>query len=85
MFLVNEIAVGVFHVDGVYYALGNVCPHAGASLAHGSIEGDVVRCRIHHWGFCLRSGRYIDEHKPSYNARSYRVRIVSDEVQVCVE
>ena len=85
MFWVNEIAAGVFHVEGAYYALRNECPHAGASLAHGLIEGDVVRCRIHHWGFCLRSGSYMDENKPSYNAKSYPVRIVSDEVQVCVE
>jgi nitrite reductase (NADH) small subunit/3-phenylpropionate/trans-cinnamate dioxygenase ferredoxin subunit len=84
IFYVGQIAVGVFHVGGEYYALENDCPHAGASLARGSIEGEVVRCRIHHWGFCLRSGTYIDENKPNYNAKSYPLRIVDDQVQVCV-
>lgn len=85
MFHVDQTAVGVFHVGGEYYALGNSCPHAGASLAHGSIEGELVRCRIHHWGFCLRSGTYVDEDKPRYNAHSYPIRIVDDQIQVCVE
>ena len=65
------------------FALEDRCPHAGASLTLGSIEGDVVRCRIHHWGFCLRDGVYVDEDKHSCNARSFGVRIVNDQIQVC--
>jgi len=84
VFAVGEIMVGVFHVGGKYFALDNQCPHAGASLALGSIEGDVVRCRIHHWGFCLRDGVYVDEDKPNCNARTFPVRIVDDQVQVCI-
>lgn len=82
IFYLNQVAVGVFHVAGEYYALENSCPHAGASLAHGAIEGERVRCRIHHWGFCLRSGTYLDEDKPGYNAKSFSVRVVDDQVQV---
>ena len=85
MFLVEENAIGVFHVGGEYFALDDHSPHAGASLARGSIDGEVIRCRIHHWGFCLRGGKYIDEDKPHFNAKSYAVRIVGDFVQVRVE
>lgn len=82
MFNVDGRMIGLFNVDGEFLAVSNECPHAGASLAHGTIDGDVVSCRIHHWSFCLRSGRYLDEDKPEFNARPYVTRVVNGEVQV---
>ena len=82
MILVNEVAFGVFNVSGVFYAIDDACPHAGASLSHGIVEGDVVRCRIHHWRFCIRDGIYLDEMKPSCNVRTYPIRVVGDQVQI---
>ena len=85
MFVVAGSMIGVFNVDGSFFALANECPHAGASLAHSIVDGDRVSCRIHHWCFSVRDGRYLDEDKPQYNAASFPVRIVGDDVQVAVE
>ena len=82
MFVVNETIIGVFNVGGEFLALNDHCPHAGASLAHGFVLGDVVSCRIHHWRFCIRDGTYLDEEKPKFNARTYAVRMVGEQVQV---
>ena len=82
MFLVNDIPIGVFNVDGEFFALDNRCPHAGASLAHGIVDGDVVACRIHHWRFSIRDGTYLDECRPQFDASCYRVRVVGEEVQI---
>jgi nitrite reductase/ring-hydroxylating ferredoxin subunit len=82
MFVVDEIPVGVFHIDGKFFALHNECPHAGASLAHGLIDGEVVSCRIHHWRFCIRDGTYIDQDRPDHNAKTIPLRVVGNEVQV---
>lgn len=84
MFAVAETRIGVFHIRGIFYALANQCPHAGASLAHGTIEGAAVCCRIHHWRFSLQDGTYLDEDKPQFNVKSFPVRIAGDEVQVAV-
>jgi nitrite reductase (NADH) small subunit/3-phenylpropionate/trans-cinnamate dioxygenase ferredoxin subunit len=85
-FSVGSAMIGVFHVGGHFYALDDRCPHAGASLARGTIADErVVRCRIHHWGFCLGSGEYVDEEKPNCNARTLPVRVVGEDVQVWVE
>ena len=84
MFAVAETMIGVFHVGGRFFALANECPHAGASLAHGFIDGDTVRCRIHHWRFSIRDGTYLDEDKPQCNVRSFLLRIAGNEVQVAV-
>jgi len=82
MFVVEDVPIGIFRVGGEFFALHNECPHAGASLAHGEIENDVVSCRIHHWRFCIRDGTYIDENRPQFNARTFPVRVVDGRVQV---
>lgn len=85
MISVDGQMIGLFNVGGEFLAVSNECPHAGASLAHGTYDGDVVSCRIHHWRFCLRSGRYLDEDKPEFDARSFATRVVDGEVQVSSE
>lgn len=85
LFVVEGTMVGVFHVDGKFYALHNECPHAGASLAHGLVEGETVRCRIHHWRFCIKDGTYLDQDQPKLNAKTIPVRVVGEEVQVLVD
>ncbi len=82
MFVVAGTMLGVFNIEGEFFALANECPHAGASLAHGTIEGATVACRIHHWRFSICEGTYLDEMKPQFNAESYPIRVVGEEVQV---
>ena len=85
LFAVGETMVGVFRLGDEFFALQNECPHAGASLAHGLIDGDTVACRIHHWRFCIRNGTYLDEDRPAYNAPTYTVRIVDEKVQITTD
>lgn len=82
MLVVDDVMVGIFNVDGKLFALDNQCPHEGASLAHGLINGGTVACRIHHWRFRIRDGTYLDEDKPRCNARTFPIRVVGEEVQV---
>ncbi len=84
MFVVGQIAIAVFNVKGEFFALRNECPHAGASLAHGKLEGDVIRCRIHHWGFCVRDGTYVDEEKPTFDAKTIPLRLRDGMIEVAV-
>lgn len=65
--------IGIFNVDGEYFAVGNRCPHEGASLCKGRLtglveasepgsyrysrRGEMVRCPWHGWEFDLRTGR----------------------------
>jgi nitrite reductase (NADH) small subunit len=82
LFIVNEMMIGVFNIGGEFFAIDDACPHAGASLSHGIFEGEIVRCRIHHWRFCVRSGKYLDEQKPRFNVPTHAVRVVGDQVQI---
>jgi nitrite reductase/ring-hydroxylating ferredoxin subunit/uncharacterized membrane protein len=48
---------------GAVYALADVCPHLGCSLAEGSISDDAIVCGCHGSTFALEDGRVI--HGPS--------------------
>ncbi|MFT5522581.1 MAG: 3-phenylpropionate/trans-cinnamate dioxygenase ferredoxin subunit [Pirellulaceae bacterium] len=85
MVAVNDRMIGVYHVNGKFYALANECPHAGASLAHGIIEGDTVSCRIHHWRFSICSGMYLDEETDRYDLGTFEIRVEGDDVSVRTE
>jgi nitrite reductase (NADH) small subunit/3-phenylpropionate/trans-cinnamate dioxygenase ferredoxin subunit len=74
--------VAVFHVDGQFLAIDDVCPHMGASLGAGEVEGGVVTCPWHGWRFRLADGAWADS--PRVRTGWYPVRVVGDEVQVLV-
>src|SRR5579863_3021705 len=46
----------LFHVGGAVRAIENACPHNGASLAHGRLEGSILHCPEHGLRFDLITG-----------------------------
>ena len=69
----SGISLGVFNIVGQFFAVKNVCPHAGAPLCQGSIHathapsdvfafqpdlaGRVLRCPWHGWEFDIVTGK----------------------------
>jgi 3-phenylpropionate/trans-cinnamate dioxygenase ferredoxin component len=49
-------SIVLFHVGGTVRAIENACPHQGASLANGQLEGSVLRCPAHGLRFDLITG-----------------------------
>lgn len=49
-------SIVLFNIDGTIHAIDNSCPHNGASLASGQLEGCVLRCPAHGLRFDLRTG-----------------------------
>lgn len=86
------ITIGVFNIQGEFFAVKNVCPHQGAPLCQGSIhgthrpcevfefrpdlQGRVLRCPWHGWEFDIVTGKGL------YDARSrvatYPVEVTAD-------
>ena len=53
-------ALAVFRgADGKVVALDAYCPHLGAHLGHGQVEGNGLRCGLHRWKFDA-DGRCVD-------------------------
>ncbi len=79
--------IGVFNVNGSFYALRNVCPHQGAPLCRGETggtfapsapgtfdfirDGEIIRCPWHAWEFDLLTGISIVD--PTCRVRAFQV------------
>jgi nitrite reductase/ring-hydroxylating ferredoxin subunit len=86
----DGISVGVFHVNGQYFALLNWCPHQAARLCEGKLwsalegsvpgdyqtsrGGEVIACPWHGWEFDLRTGQSWCEPE-RLRVRAYDVRV----------
>jgi nitrite reductase/ring-hydroxylating ferredoxin subunit len=59
---VDETPVGpvaVYQVSGRIVAVGDTCPHAGAAVCEGEVEGAVVTCPRHGSQFDVRTGERL--------------------------
>ncbi len=66
-------SIGVFNVDGEFFAIRNRCPHQGAPLCEGKLWGalsaetpgtfhyegrkEILTCIWHGWEFSIRTGQ----------------------------
>jgi 3-phenylpropionate/trans-cinnamate dioxygenase ferredoxin component len=53
---VRGTEIAVFKCEGRLHATQNWCPHAGAALSAGTVEGGAVVCPAHGYRFDLRTG-----------------------------
>ena len=89
-------SVGVFNVDGRFFALHNRCPHKGGPLCLGPVtgttlpsddfryvyghEGRILRCAWHWWEFEIESGRALVDRK--LRAKTFPVVVEDGDVYV---
>jgi 3-phenylpropionate/trans-cinnamate dioxygenase ferredoxin subunit len=89
-------SIGVFNIDGQFYALRNVCPHQGAELCKGHVrpyvdsegpgnlqytrEGEILRCPWHQWEFDIKTGCMVID--PKMRTKSYEVTVETYGVSV---
>ena len=79
---VGEFEVALFKEGESIHAIGNVCPHRMAPLAHGWVENGKVYCPMHGWDFNLRTGACgVNPSKP---VRRFDARVVDGWVEVLV-
>lgn len=88
--------VGVFNLDGNFYALKSACPHQGARVCLGRVmgttlpgglyefrygqEGQILRCPWHSWEFKIATGESLFD--PEVRVKTYPVEVRGDEVVV---
>ncbi len=83
-------SIGVFNVNGEFYAIRNSCPHQGAPLCTGYLtgfvmadkpgeysytrRGEIVRCPWHGWEFDVKNGQSWFD-PAKMRVRSYQVAV----------
>jgi 3-phenylpropionate/trans-cinnamate dioxygenase ferredoxin subunit len=81
---VDEHLIALFHVQGKFYAIDDVCTHDGGPLAHGTLEDHTIACPRHGAKFDIRTGAALTmpATKPT---KSYAVKVEGEDVLVQVE
>lgn len=65
--------LAIFNVDGQYLAVDNSCPHRGGPLGDGDLEGSIVRCPWHGWGWDVATGANVNN--PAVRIACYPVTV----------
>jgi 3-phenylpropionate/trans-cinnamate dioxygenase ferredoxin component len=52
--------LGLFNIDGQYYAIDNACSHRGGPLGEGDLDGSVVSCPWHAWRWDVTTGANVN-------------------------
>lgn len=55
-FVVGDKQILVANVEGKYYAINNICTHAGGNLSAGKLDGKIVTCPRHGSQFDVTTG-----------------------------
>lgn len=82
--------IGVFNIDGEFFALRNQCPHQGGPLCKGRVtgflkarvpgeykyirKGEILHCPWHGWEFDLKTGQSWWD-PVSTRVRNYKVNV----------
>ena len=74
------VEIALYNVDGVFYAVDNLCPHEGGPLVAGTVRGKVLSCPWHRWQFHLDTG--CSPVNPAIRVQTYPVRIEGDQIQI---
>ena len=93
LFELSGRSIGVFNIDGSYYALRNRCPHQGGPLCQGKLSGliqsakpgeydysrpdEILRCPWHGWEYDIKTGQSWFD-PGATRVRSYDVTVESD-------
>jgi nitrite reductase/ring-hydroxylating ferredoxin subunit len=80
---VNQKRIALFNVNGRYYAIDDVCPHRGAPLSEGELEGEAVVCPWHGAIFDLVTGE-VKRYPAAVGIATYEIRLEGGEIAVAV-
>lgn len=78
LFFVDGKAIALFNIAAKFYAIEDSCPHQGASLWSGRLEGQVIQCCAHGLRFDLASGCLVNS--TQMKLTTYAVEVLDGQV-----
>jgi nitrite reductase (NADH) small subunit len=92
----NGRSIGVYNINGEFFAIRNTCPHQGAALCSGITsalitskgpgnfeyerDGEIVRCPWHQWEFDIKTGAMVAD--PKKKIKTYEVTVERYDVSI---
>jgi len=78
--------IGIYEVDGEYYAISDICSHEYARLSEGEFYPDeyLVECPLHGSQFDIRTGRprSLPAVRP---VPVYQIRVNGDDLEIYLD
>lgn len=78
----GDTVVAIFRRGGEFFAVDDICPHMGASLAGGYFDGTAVTCPWHAWRFCVANGTWLDNPKSPVRLRCHPLRVEDGKILI---
>ncbi|KQN43953.1 (2Fe-2S)-binding protein [Pseudomonas sp. Leaf48] len=82
LFEFEDKSLALFNVDGELFAIDDSCPHQGASLCGGRLEGRVIQCCAHGLRFNLQSGYLLNS--TQLKVANYPVEIIDGQAFIVI-
>lgn len=79
---IGERTIALCNVEGIFYALDNVCIHRGGPLGQGYLDGEKLECPWHGWQFNVKTGGLVMN--PRECVSTYKVKIEGPNVLVAL-
>lgn len=70
---VAGVRLTIGRAAGGFFAVDGLCPHAGAVLGDGLVDGHLLVCPLHAFGFDVRTGRCAEDPDLALQPREVRV------------
>ncbi|NCB41320.1 MAG: hypothetical protein EOM59_01670 [Clostridia bacterium] len=89
--LLREKEILLVNIDGAFYAVNNKCPHMGASLVEGNLEGSHIICPKHGSVFDVKTGKVMERGKILFinvnaeNLTVYPTKIEGEDLFIGIE
>lgn len=76
--IIGNKTLALFNIAAQFYAIDDRCPHQGASLFGGKLDGRVIQCCAHGLRFDLTNGCLINS--TQLKVASYPVEVIGEQV-----
>ena len=80
-FEIDQHVIVVFHVEGRFYCLDDVCTHDDGPLGEGQLYGHEIACPRHGARFDIRDGRVISMPATTATA-AHEVKVEGEDILV---
>jgi nitrite reductase/ring-hydroxylating ferredoxin subunit len=82
-FRAGDTTILLLKINGQFHAYQGHCPHQGAALAEGELEGGLLTCTAHRWQFDATNGQGVNP--KSARLKCFPVHVVEGKVLIDVE
>lgn len=82
LFEFDDKSIALFNIDGELFAIDDGCPHQGASLCGGRLDGRVIQCCAHGLRFDLASGYLLNSNM--LKVANYPVEVVDGQAFIVI-